>query len=78
MQTQRYLNQFNVIVFDEECAKVLVGLQKRHKAHKRYADMLIAAMVKAGKHVLVTRNTKDFANLLDRNQLANWIDDEPK
>jgi predicted nucleic acid-binding protein len=71
------LNQFNVVLFNDECAKVLEELKRHHKAHKKYADMMIAAMAKVGKHIVVTRNLKDFYGLLPPNQLANWIDVEP-
>jgi len=77
LQTQEFLNQFNVLPFDEECARALEELQQHHQAHKKYADMMIAAMAKAGVHIVVTRNQKDFENLLPPNQLANWIDVEP-
>jgi predicted nucleic acid-binding protein len=43
----------------------------------RYADMMIAAMVLAGNHIVVTRNIKHFEPLLPKNQIANWIDDKP-
>ena len=77
VETQKYLTQFNQVLFDEKFAKALEELQRQHKAHKKYADLMIAAMAKAGKHVVVTRNLKDFENLLPTNQLANWIDIEP-
>ena len=48
----------------KECAEVLEDLRRQHKAHKRYTDMMIAAMAKAGNHVVVTRNLKDFELLL--------------
>ena len=57
--------------------KVLEELKRHYKTHKKYADMMIAAMAKVGKHVVVTRNLKDFYGLLPPNQLANWIDKEP-
>jgi hypothetical protein len=38
---------------------------------------MIAAMVIAGQHVLVTRNLADFVDLLPQAQLVNWIDDPP-
>ena len=44
---------------------------------KRYADLMIAAMVIAGQHILVTRNRTDFIDVLPMAQLANWIDDPP-
>jgi hypothetical protein len=38
---------------------------------------MIAAMVLAGQHTLVTRNRMDFVDVLPATQLANWIDDPP-
>jgi predicted nucleic acid-binding protein len=72
-----YLMQFNQLLFDDKCAKALEELKQQHKAHKKYPDLMIAAMAKAGRHIVVTRNQKDFANLLPPHQLANWIDSEP-
>jgi len=51
---------------------------KKFKSKKRYADMMIAAMALAGNHVVVTRNTKHFTDLLPPGQLANWIDTPPR
>jgi hypothetical protein len=39
--------------------------------------LMIAAMVLAGQHILVTRNRLDFVDVLPATQLANWIDDPP-
>jgi predicted nucleic acid-binding protein len=77
METQKLLARFNVIVFDESSANVLEEFRHKHKAHKRYADMMIAAVAKAGNHILITRNQKHFEKLLPKRQLANWIDEEP-
>lgn len=77
VETQKYLTQFNQLLFDEKCAKALETLKQQHKTHKKYPDLMIAAMAKVGKHIVVTRNLKDFENLLPPNQLANWIDIEP-
>ena len=74
-RTQKFLNRFNVIIFDEECAEALKKLRHKHKAHKRYSDMMIAAMAEAGKHIVVTRNVKDFEKLLPKKYLENWIDE---
>jgi predicted nucleic acid-binding protein len=52
-------------------------LQRRHKVHKRYADMMIAATALSGRHIVVTRNQRHFTNLLPTSQLANWIDEKP-
>jgi len=68
---------FYHIVFDDKCAEILEALQQKHKAHKRYADMMIAATAKAGNHIVVTRNVKHFEPLLPKSQIANWIDDKP-
>ncbi len=77
LQMQQFLSQFNVVVFDEKCAEVLAEFRQKHKTHKCYADMMIAATAKAGNHVVVTRNTKHFKLLLPKNKIANWIDDKP-
>ena len=50
---------------------------KQHQSKGHYADLMIAALAKAGHHIVVTRNTKDFADLLPNAQLQNWIDDLP-
>ena len=63
---------------DEEAAKVFKKLLIQLKSKKRYADMMIAAMALAGNHIVVTRNTKHFADLLPPDQLANWIDEPPQ
>jgi predicted nucleic acid-binding protein len=52
IQTQKLLSQFEVVVFDKKCAEILESLQQKHKAHKRYADM-IAAMAKASNLMVV-------------------------
>ena len=56
---------------------VFAQMLKQHQSRKRYADLMIAAIAKAGQHLIVTRNTKDFADLLPKQQLQNWIDDLP-
>ena len=77
LKTYQLLNRFNVVVFEERCADAMKQLQKKHKVHKRYADMMIAATAKAGQHILVTRKQKHFSKLLPNTQLANWIDEKP-
>jgi len=52
-------------------------LRRKHRKRKRYADMMIAAMAEAGQHIVVTRNLDDFADLLPRAQLTNWVDELP-
>jgi tRNA(fMet)-specific endonuclease VapC len=77
LDTQQMLSQFQIVVFDA-CATVMERLQQRHRRRKRYADLIIAAIVAAGQHILVTRNQADFPDVLPRAQLANWIDDPPE
>ena len=71
------LAQFHIVVFDMACATVMARLRQQHRRRKRYADLMIAAMVLAGQHMLVTSNYADFVDVLPPAQLANWIDDPP-
>ncbi|HID99704.1 MAG TPA: PIN domain-containing protein [Thiotrichaceae bacterium] len=79
IETIELISNFQVISFDESASNVLTQLLKKvKKQKKRHADLLIAAMTLAGKHILVTRNQRDFADLLPKSQLVNWIDEPPK
>ncbi len=77
MKTRNFLDRFNVSVFDDKCAEALIKLRQKHKTHKKYPDMMIAAMAQAGKHIVVTRNQNDFEIFLSPNQISNWIDMKP-
>ena len=77
LDTQQMLAQFHIVVFDVACATVMERLRQQHRRRQRYADLMIAAMVIAGQHTLVTRNRTDFIDVLPTAQLANWIDDPP-
>lgn len=72
------LARFNIVLFDERCAETMSTLLKKKRSKKRYADVMIAAMTLTGNHTLVTRNQKDFADLLPARQIANWIDEKPQ
>jgi predicted nucleic acid-binding protein len=76
-QTQQLIARFRQLFINDKDAKVFKSLLSRIKSKKRYADLMIAAMALAGNHVVVTRNTKHFADLLPPHQLANWIDEPP-
>jgi len=52
-------------------------LRQQHRQRKRYADLMMAAMVIAGQHILVTHNRTDFVDVFPAAQLANWIDNPP-
>jgi predicted nucleic acid-binding protein len=78
LDTQQMLSQFQVVVFDDACATVMERLRQRHRRRKRYADLMIAAIVAMGQHILVTRNQADFHDVLPHAQLANWLDDPPE
>ena len=77
-QTQQLIARFRQLLIDDESAKVFKKLLSRVQSKKRYADMMIAAMALAGNHVVVTRNTKHFTDLLPPGQLVNWIDTPPR
>jgi predicted nucleic acid-binding protein len=66
LNTQQMLSQFQIVVFDAACVTVMEDLRQRHRRRKRYPDLMIAAIVAAGQHVLVTRNQGDFSDVLPR------------
>ena len=77
LKLMQMLQTFSILSFDQPSATVFAQMLKQHQRRKRYADLMIAAIAKAGHHVVVTRNTKDFADLIPKAQLQNWIDDLP-
>ena len=74
-QTQALLSRFLVLYFDEQSLAVARRLTDQTNTRKRYADVLIAAQALAGHHIVVTRNTAHFHDLLPGAQLQNWVDD---
>jgi len=75
-QTQILLSKFQILYLDEDALAVASRLISQVKTRKRYADVLVAAQVISGRHILVTRNTKDFRDLLSSKQMQNWIDND--
>jgi predicted nucleic acid-binding protein len=75
-QTQEVLNKFQLLYFNDHSLAIATQLIAQFKTRKRYADVLIAAQAIAGHHILVTRNTADFRDLLPAQQLQNWIDEK--
>ncbi len=78
VETWQILHKFQMLPLNQQSASMPAQMQKKHGSRKRYADMMIAAMGLTGKHIVVTRNLKHFADLLPAHQLANWIDDPPR
>ena len=72
----KVLREFELLYFDDQSLVVAAQLKARFKTKKRYPDVLIAAQAVAGNHILVTRNTADFRDLLPAQQLQNWIDEK--
>ena len=79
IETHEMLRRFTVLPFDDGSVSRFLLLRqelKRRKKRikKRHADMMIAAMTLSYDYILVTRNEKDFADLLPSQQIENWID----
>lgn len=70
LDTPQMLAQFRIVVFDVACATIMERLRQQHRRRKRYADVMIAAMVLAGQHMLVTRNRTDFVDVLPARIIA--------
>jgi predicted nucleic acid-binding protein len=77
LEELRVLRRFRILSPNQSSAAAMSMLMKRHSSRKRYADLMIAAIAIAGNHIVVTRNQKDFVDLLPKHQLQNWIDDPP-
>jgi predicted nucleic acid-binding protein len=73
--TQDILSEFAILDIDEAAIAVAGQLKQQIRTRKRYADMIIAAQTIAGHHILITRNTSDFHDLLPAAMLQNWIDE---
>jgi predicted nucleic acid-binding protein len=69
------LADFETLDLNEAAIQIANRLKHQIKTRKRYADFVIAAQTIAGRHILVTRNTVDFQDMLPAAQLQNWIDD---
>ena len=69
--TQELLSGFEVLYLDEAATTMAELLKQRIRTRKRYADLIIAAQAIAGHHILVTRNTADFQDILPSAQIEN-------
>jgi tRNA(fMet)-specific endonuclease VapC len=69
-----YLANFRILSFDANAVAKFDRLREDKKAKKAGRnDLLIACIALAFDATLVTRNTKDFANIPDL-KLENWAD----
>lgn len=75
LATQGMLARFAILHLDTKAITLAEQFKQQIKTRKRYADFLLAAQTLAGQHILVTRNTKDFQDLIPHHQLQNWIDE---
>jgi tRNA(fMet)-specific endonuclease VapC len=71
--TLEIVNSFSVLPFDGHVLNVF-GRKQLFPGTMSRADRLVAAIVLAGGHILVTRNVADFAKVPGLT-LENWIDD---
>lgn len=73
-ETQATLQRFQVLWLTPIAIAELLRLQPKVNTRKRHADVIQAALALAENAVVVTRNTKDFRDLLPADKLENWID----
>ncbi len=73
-ETQELLSGFAILDVDQRAVSVASQFKQQIKTSKRHADLIIAAQTIAGRHILVTRNTTDFQDIVPAAQLKNWID----
>lgn len=73
-ETRLTISIFDILYLGDKAAKEMESLRQRVGAKKRYADVIIAAMARAGGHTVVTRNVTDFKDLLPAARLQNWVD----
>lgn len=74
ISSEEYMVDFRVLLFDTTSTAEFDRLQKDKKARKAGRnDLLIACIALAHDATLVTRNTKDFANIPGL-KVENWAD----
>jgi predicted nucleic acid-binding protein len=74
LAAQQILALYQTVYVNEAAVAALVALRQRVSTHKRYADVMIAALALAGDDIVVTRNVEDFRDLLPAAKIQNWID----
>lgn len=72
--SEAYLSEFPIVLFHDAAFQEFERLRQEKLARKiGLADLLIACIALAHDAVLVTRNTKDFANVPNL-KVENWAD----
>ena len=74
LATEQTIERFELAWFDAAAVREFQQLRAQISTKKRRPDALLAAQARAHRLIVVTRNTKDFADLLPALQLQNWID----
>jgi tRNA(fMet)-specific endonuclease VapC len=73
-RTETFLAQFHIVLIDESAANIFDQLRANKKLNKMdRGDLLQAAIALANNATLVTRNTKDYANV-PKLKLENWAE----
>jgi tRNA(fMet)-specific endonuclease VapC len=73
-RTETFLAQFHIVLIDESAATIFDQLRANKKLNKMdRGDLLQAAIALANNATLVTRNTKDYANV-PKLKLENWAE----
>ena len=74
-RTEQEISRFEVVGFDEYAIEKFEKLRIEKKLKKMgRADMLIACIALANNALLVTRNTRDFENVVGL-RMENWVDE---
>ncbi|NOT64220.1 MAG: type II toxin-antitoxin system VapC family toxin [Acidobacteria bacterium] len=73
-ETQATLQRFQVLWYTPAAIGQLMQLKSKFNTRKRKADAIQAALALAEDAVVVTRNLKDFNDLLPDAKIENWID----
>ena len=74
LAAQQFLTLYQTAYVNEQAVTALFALRQRVSTHKRYADVVIAAIALAHDATVVTRNVEDFRDLLPAAKIQNWVD----
>ncbi len=74
LETEAVIRFFRTIYLTDAGVTHWERMAQRVQLKKRHNDAIVAATALAHNAVVVTRNTKDFRDLLPADKLENWID----